>query len=108
MIKNKKHINMSSYEKDPVAGEVDTKAMQIKHTPMGTTVEPAKFQNGDRVRTTEKFDTANIEIPEGITLCVSGVLGDDMYNLIGPENLKIKLNGAYLEKVKEDKHERVC
>ena len=100
MIKNKnKHV-------DNVDKGVDNS--QIVHTPMGTTIEPAKFQNGDRVTTTQTLDTDNVEIPEGIVLCVSGIIGDDMYSLIGPNNLKFKLNGAYLEKVKEDKNERIC
>lgn len=75
---------------------------QIVHTPMGTTIKPAKFNILDKVTTTEKVDMENIEIPEGVILTVMHILGDDMYSLIGPENLKVRLNGAYLEKVKED------
>lgn len=75
---------------------------QIVHTPMGTTIKPAKFNILDKVTTTEKVDMENVEIPEGVTLTVMHILGDDMYSLIGPENLKVRLNGAYLEKVKED------
>lgn len=95
-------LELNDYEKDPVAGEVNVEAMQVVHTPMGTTVKPAEFQVSDKVTTTEKVDMENVEIPEGITLTVMHILGDDMYSLIGPEGLKVRLNGAYLEKVKED------
>lgn len=74
---------------------------QIKHTPMGTIVEPAKFKIGDKVTTTEEVDMDNIVIPEGIILTVMGIMGDDMYSLVGPEGLIIRQNGAYLEKIKE-------
>lgn len=94
--------DMTDYEKDPVAGEVEIEAMQVKHTPMGTTVEPAKFKIGDKVTTTETVDMDNVTIPEGIVLTVMGVMGDDMYSCVGPEGLIIRQNGAYLEKVKED------
>ena len=76
--------------------------VQIKHTPMGTTIEPAKFRIGDKVTTVSDIDMDNVKIPEGITLTVMGIMGDDMYSLVGPEGLIIRQNGAYLEKVKED------
>lgn len=94
--------DMTDYEKDPVAGEVEIEAVEIKHTPMGTTIEPAKFRISDHVTTTQKVDMDNIEIPEGINLVVMHILGDNMYSLIGPEGLVIRLPGDYLEKVKED------
>lgn len=79
----------------------DIETTQIKHTPMGTIIEPAKFVPGDDVKTNQRVDMDNIEIPEYITLTVIEILGDDMYRLVGPEGLVIRLNGAYLEKVKE-------
>lgn len=103
MIKNKKqHIDMTDYKKDPVAGEVKIEPLQVVHTPIGTTVKPAKFGVSTKVTTTQKVDMENVEIPEGTVLTVMHILGDDMYSLIGPENLKVRLHGAYLEKVKED------
>lgn len=81
---------------DPLFTEVED--TQIVHTPMGTTVEPAKFSPGDVVKTVAKIDENNVEIPEGIILTVMSANGDDMYSLIGPNNLSFKLNGAYLEK----------
>ncbi len=94
--------DMTDYEKDSEAGEVNIEPMQVVHTPMGTTVKPAKFGMSDRVKTTEKVDMDNVEIPEGLTLVVMGILGDDMYSCIGPEGLTVRLHGSYLEKVKED------
>lgn len=75
---------------------------QIVHTPMGTTIKPAKFKIGDKVTTTETVDMDNVTIPEGIVLTVMGIMDDDMYSCVGPEGLIIRQNGAYLEKVKED------
>lgn len=75
---------------------------QIVHTPMGTTIKPAKFRISDHVTTTETVDMDNVKIPEGIELVVMNILGDNMYSLIGPEGLVIRLTGDYLEKVKED------
>ena len=98
----KQDIDFSTYEKDPNAGEVEIQAMQVMYTPMGTTVKPAQFRVSDRVITTQKVDMDNVEIPEGITLVVMEIMGDDVYGLIGPEGLVVKLNAAYLEKVKED------
>lgn len=77
---------------------VDTETEQVVHTPMGTTIEPAKFVIGDKVMTSAKISTDNIEIPENVELTVMGVIGDNMYSLIGPNNLVVKLDGAYLEK----------
>ena len=100
--KNKKYgIDFSTYEKDPVAGEIELKPMQIVHTPMGTSVKPAKFGISDRVTTSQKVDMENIEIPEGIELTVMNIIGDDMYGLIGPNNLSVRLHGSYLEKSKK-------
>ena len=75
---------------------------QIVHTPMGTTIKPAKFRISDHVTTTQKVDMNNVEIPEGVDLVVMHILGDNMYSLIGPEGLVVRLTGDYLEKVKED------
>lgn len=86
---------------DDAASEVEIHPMQIVHTPMGTTVKPAKFGISDHVKTTQKVDLNDVEIPEDVDLVVMGILGDDMYSLIGPEGLVLKLNGAYLEKVLE-------
>ena len=44
----------------------------------------------------------NVEIPEGVDLVVMHILDDNIYSLIGPEGLVVRLTGDYLEKVKED------
>lgn len=75
---------------------------QIVHTPMGTTIKPAEFKMCEVVKTSQKVDLNNVEIPEGIELTVMSILGDDMYTLVGPEGLVVKLGGAYLEKVEEE------
>lgn len=75
---------------------------QIVHTPMGTTIKPAKFRISDHVTTIQKVDMNNVEIPEGVDLVVMHILDDNMYSLIGPEGLVVRLTGDYLEKVKED------
>lgn len=86
MIKNKKYDELG----------------QTVHTPTEITIEPAKFKISDHVTTTQKVDMDNIEIPEGVDLVVMHILDDNMYSLIGPEGLVIRLTGDYLEKVKED------
>ena len=95
-------LEFDNIEKDENAGEIKIEATQIKHTPMGTVVEPAKFSIGDKVKTVSDVDMNNVRIPEGLTLTVMGIMGDDMYSLVGPEGLIFRQNGAYLEKIKED------
>ncbi len=81
---------------DPLFTEVED--TQMVHTPMGTTIQPAKFFPGDTVITSQKISEDNVTIPENIELTVMSVNGDDMYSLTGPNGLVLKLNGAYLEK----------
>lgn len=95
-------LEFDTYKKDPEAGEVEIQAVQMKHTPMGTVIEPAKFNIGDKVKTVSDVDMDNVKIPEDLTLTVMGIMGDDMYSLVGPEGLIFRQNGAYLEKIKED------
>jgi len=100
--KTGEELELNDYERDPVANEVKIEPMEVVHTPMGTTVRPAKFRISDHVTTTETVDMDNVKIPEGVELVVMNILGDNMYSLIGPEGLVIRLTGDYLEKVKED------
>ena len=93
--------DMTDYEKDPMAGEVDIEPMEIVHTPMGTTVKPAKFGMGEQVRTNKEVDLGNTIIPEGFELTIMRLFGDDVYGCTGPEGLSVSIKGEDLEKRKE-------
>lgn len=80
---------------DPLINDAEN---MVVHTPMGTTIKPAKFLLGDKVVTTQNVDANKVKIPEDVQLTVMSVLDNDKYILTGPNNLIIELDGAYLEK----------
>lgn len=65
-------------------------------------VKPIKFNISEHVTTTKKEDINNVKIPDGIELVVMHALSNNVYILIGPDNLQVRLDGKYLKKVKED------
>lgn len=93
--------DMTDYERDLVADEVKIEPMEIVHTPMGTTVKPAKFGIGEQVCTNKDVDLGNTTIPEGFNLTIMRLFGDDVYGCTGPEGLSVSIKGEDLEKRKE-------
>ena len=89
IIKHGKAIDTMQLEKDSVTGETEIKK-----------IEPRKFIPGQKVTTRLKTD-GKVQIPEGIILTISQVVGENMYNLLGPNGLVVTLGGAYLEIPKE-------
>ena len=88
IIKDGKVIDTTKLEKDPIAEEVEIKK-----------VEPKKFIPGQKVITHLKTD-GKVEIPKDTILTVSQIVGENKYNLLGPNGLIVTLGGAYLENVK--------